>query len=244
MALRTIYLPQDDPHVLAFLAGGGDRVSLLSKRLVESFVSSAVKVAYRVYDELERLAEEYGVDVRRLLWAFTRRGKDFLSLQPAYRISAAGAMSLFQLANAVAPGAVQEGKTEAYNEVVRTPVYDRNNPPFDGDQVQVREAMAEFARWARTFFKMQIDHLWDAKFKQTAKLARTALKAVHGLDVTPEMAERYILWDVQEALVRPGAYLRYSPRAKFHLAEILRWLADLQGPGRANPTRRRLPSIG
>ena len=244
MTLRTIYLPQDDPHVLAFLAGGGDRVSLLSKRLLESFASSVVKVAHLVYDELERLAEEYGVDVRRLLWAFTHRGKDFLSLQPAYRTSAAGAFSLFQLANAIAPGAVQEGRTEAYNEVVRTPVRDRNLPPFEGGRVEVREAMAEFARWARTFFRMQIDHLWDAKLRQTAKLARTALKAVHGLNVTPAMAERYILWDVQEALARPGAYLRYSPKAKFHLAEILRWIADLQGPGRMDPTRRRIPTVG
>ena len=243
MTLRTIYLPQDDPHVLAFLAGDKDRLTLLAKRLVESFTSSVVKVAHRVYDELERLAEIYGVDVRRLLWAFTYQGKDFLSLQPAYRISAAGAFGLFQLAYDIAPGAIQEGKTEAYNEIVRTPVLDRNNPPFEGDQIQVREAMSEFARWARTFFRMQIDYLWDAKFKQTAKLARTALKAIYGIDVTPEMAERYILWDVQEALVRPGAYLRYSPRAKFHLAEILRWIADLQGPGRVNPTRR-LISIG
>lgn len=244
MALRTIYLPADDPHVVSLLAGDKDRVTLLSKRLLESFVSSVVKVSHRVYDELERLSEVYGVDVRRLLWAFTYRGKDFLAISEPYRTSAAGAFSLFTLAYLVAPGAIQEGKTEAFNEVIRTPVRDRNNPPFEGDVEQVREAMKEFARWANTFFKMQIGYLWQAKLNQTATLAKAAMLAVYGKDMGHDLAERYILWDVQEGLANRNSYLRYSDKTRLHIAEIIRWLAGLQGPGRTNPTRGRISANG
>lgn len=237
MALRTIQLPQDDPHVLAFLAGSEDRVTLLSKRLLESFAFSAAKIAHQVYDELEQLAEEYGVDVRRLMWAFAHPSWDFLSIQEQYRISAAGAFALFRLARVIAPGLVQEGMTEAYNEVMRTPVLDRNNPPFAGDRKMVREAMAAFARWAHTTLKFQLQLLWRMKLRQASGMARTALAVLYGISVGQARVEQYLLWDVQEGLARPKSYLSFSDKARLYLGEVLRWLIDLQGPGRTRATQ-------
>jgi len=236
MNLTTYRLLRDDPHVLAFLARRYDGITARSRWVVTDFARAMSWYSHMVYDELERVAEEYGVDTRRLIWSLLRGGRDFQTPTVPYRVSARGAFALLRTSRNLSPGAIQEAVHEVYDEVARQPVFDRNQSPYEGDGEAVQEALWAFARWAHTYFKQTVRHQWTTRATQASKDVASLYDTLYGESLSAEEAQKYVLWDVQESLVRPLSPLKTIPwGTRIHLAEILRWLIGMKGPGRTNP---------
>lgn len=236
MKLLTTRLLRDDPHAKNFIRGNYDGVTSRTRWVVQSYTNLLAKQAHLVYEELERLAEEHGMDVRRLVWPLQKESYELMSLPLEFRIAAQGAFAMLSLARNVLPGEVTEARAEALDEIARTQVPDNMAPPYESGGASVKAVLLQFAKWAQyTFRNRNLMPAWRLVSKNAAKDIEVLYEALYGSQPIGGNGMHYLLWDTQEGLLRTSSPFSMSYATRMALASILRWVLQMRMYGRTKP---------
>jgi len=236
MELLTSRLLRDDPHAAAFVQGRYDGITARSRWVMQSYARLLSRLAHLVYEELERLADEHKMDVRRLVWPLQKDSYELMSLPLEFRVAARGAFSMLSLANALVPGEVTKAKADALDEVARTEAPDNMNPPYDAGGADVKAVLIKFGKWAQyTFRNRQILPAWKMLSKQASREIAAMYEAFYGVPSTVEDGLRYLMWDIQEGLVRTTSPFPLPYATRVSLALVMRWVLQMRMLGRVQP---------
>jgi hypothetical protein len=215
-------------HGIRILEGHDDVITSRVRILLLHYLRAVAPVSNLVFDQIERTATEYGVDPKAILWVITHKELVFRSMPQDYRDAISGAWGVFKIARVLQPGLVGKGLVKAYNTIMRTPVSNKNNNPFLGeeDYTGLYDAVWALARWAKTQFRHQFLWMWTTRLRTAAKDVMKLWEVAYNTRINTRQAKEIIQADLEAGLLSSRDVFHLPTKARIPALDVLRWVYE------------------